>query len=60
MMTDAIAPLADRPVCQDDVDDQFDDRGGGEELATAVAFGDGEVAEEVLVDLSEGVACLFY
>ena len=39
----------------DDVDDQLDDRGRGEELAASLTLGHGELAEEVLVDLPEGV-----
>ena len=40
----------------DDLDDQTDDWGGSEVLATLRAFGDSKLAEEVLVDLAEGVA----
>ena len=39
----------------EDLDDEPDDRGGGEELATLPAFGEGELAEEVLVDQPEPV-----
>ena len=39
-----------------DLDDEPDDRVGGEVLATALAFLGGEVGEEVLVDESERVA----
>ena len=40
----------------DDLDDQLDQRGRREELAAALAFGHGELAQEVLVDLAEGIA----
>ena len=40
----------------DDLDDQLDDGGGGEELAAFLPFGHGELAEEVFVDPAEGVA----
>ena len=40
----------------DDADDELDDGGGGEELAALLAFAHGEVAEEVFVDLAEGVS----
>ena len=40
----------------DDLDDQPDDRRRREELAALLALGDRELAEEVLVDLAEGVA----
>ena len=39
----------------DDADDELDDGGGGEELAALLALAHGEVAEEVFVDLAEGV-----
>ena len=39
----------------DDVDDQLDDRGRGEELASPLALRESEVGQEVLVDLPEGV-----
>ena len=40
----------------EDLDDELDDRGRGEELAAALALGHGELAEEVLVDQAEAVA----
>ena len=40
----------------DDLDDQLDDGGGGEELAALLPLAHGELAEEVFVDLAEGVA----
>ena len=40
----------------DDLDDQPDDRGRCEVLAALLTLGDRELAEEVLVDLAEGVA----
>ncbi len=40
----------------DDLDDQLDQRGRGEELAAFVSLAHGEVAQEILVDLAEGVA----
>ena len=39
----------------DDADDELDDGGGGEELAALLALAHGEVAEEVFVNLAEGV-----
>ena len=40
----------------EDLHDEPHDRGGGEELAALLAFGEGELAEEVLVDQPEPVA----
>ena len=40
----------------EDLHDEPHDRGGGEELAALLAFGEGELAEEVLVDEPEPVA----
>ena len=40
----------------DDLHHQPDHRARGKELAAALAFGHGELAEEVLVDLSEHIA----
>ncbi len=39
----------------DDADDELDDGGGGEELAALLPLAHGELAEEVFVDLAEGV-----
>jgi hypothetical protein len=39
----------------DDLDDEADDRRRGEVLAALLALGNRELAEEVLVDLAEGV-----
>ena len=39
----------------EDLDDEPDDRGGCEELAALLALGEGELAEEVLVDQPEPV-----
>ena len=44
----------------DDADDELDDGGGGEELAALLALAHGEVAEEVFVDLAEGVSLDVY
>ena len=40
----------------DDLHDQLDDAGGREELAALLAFAHGELAEEVFVNLAEGIA----
>ena len=40
----------------DDLHDQLDERGGGEKLAAAMALAEGELAQEIFVDLAEGVA----
>ena len=40
----------------DDLDDQLDDAGGREELAALLPLRHGELAEEVFVNLAEGVA----
>ena len=40
----------------EDLDDQFDDRGRGEELPAFSSLGEGELAEEVLVDEPEPVS----
>jgi hypothetical protein len=40
----------------DDLDHEADDGARGEELAPALAFGEGELAEEIFVNLPEDVA----
>lgn len=40
----------------DDLHDQFDQGGGGEELAAALAFGLSELAQEVLVNFAKDIA----
>ena len=40
----------------DDLDDELDDAGGREELAALLPLRHGEVAEEVFVNLAEGIA----
>jgi len=40
----------------DDLDDQFDNGGGGEKFAAFLAFGHGEFAQEVFVNFAEDIA----
>ena len=53
----AAGRVEDAPVeGLDDADDELDDGGGSEELAALLTLAHRELAEEVLVDLAEGVA----